>query len=68
MVAKTQNEEAPGYAVVSSEGGTVHIVRVSNLSTEIVQISGIDTTSEIIGVYQDYLTNQIFVLTKKVLK
>jgi hypothetical protein len=51
------------YAVVSSEGGTVHILHITNLSCDMIQFSGLDSKSTIQGVYQDALQNQIFVLS-----
>lgn len=37
------------YAVVSE--GTVHILHITNMTCDMVQYSGLDTTSEILGVY-----------------
>lgn len=46
-------EEPAAYACVSSKGGTVSVLNISNVSAELVQLSGMDTKAEVIGVFKD---------------
>jgi len=41
------------YACVSSQSGTIYLMKIQNLRAELLQLSGLDTESEVLGIYYD---------------
>jgi hypothetical protein len=56
-------QEEGYYACVSSQGGTIHLLKIINMRVELFQLSGLDTESEVLGIYADNNLNLINVLT-----
>ncbi len=62
---KKLNPEEGYYACISSQGGTIHLLKIINMKIELLQLSGLDTESEVLGIYTDTNLNLINVLTQK---
>lgn len=60
---KKFNHEEGYYACISSQGGTIHLLKIINMRIELLQLSGLDTESEVLGIYADTNLNLINVLT-----
>lgn len=63
MSSSGQDDHTLGYACISSEGGTVQVMHLTNLSAELTQLSGLDTESEVLGLYEDLNLSLYYVLT-----
>ena len=53
------------YGCVYSQGGTIHLLKIINMRVELFQLSGLDTESEVLGIYADTNLNLLNVLTQK---
>lgn len=62
---KKPNQEEGYYGCVSSQGGTIHLLKIINMRVELFQLSGLDTESEVLGIYADTNLNLLNVLTQK---
>ena len=48
-----KSDEFTSYACIASKSGTICVLNITNLTIELLKLSGMDTKGEIMGIYQD---------------